>query len=276
MTNLKTIPISLTIAGSDSGGGAGIQCDLKTFSALGVYGTSAITSLTAQNTCGVKSIYDVSPQFLRDQIESVLTDFNVASIKIGMLHKPEHVDVVADCLRCYKPKYVVLDPVMISKSGAKLLQNEATAALINKLIPLATVLTPNLPEAAALLGKQIRSSREIEWAARELLQFGPHIVVLKGGHLLESADSSDCIVTRDNIDLPLWIHEARLKTKNTHGTGCTFSAAIASYLAHEFTSIEAIIKAKSYITCAIIGAIDSNIGRGYGPVHHFFQHHPRF
>ncbi|UTW11303.1 bifunctional hydroxymethylpyrimidine kinase/phosphomethylpyrimidine kinase [Marinobacterium rhizophilum] len=261
-------PIALTIAGSDSGGGAGIQADLKAFSALGVYGASVIAALTAQNTREVRAIQDVPPEFIRSQIQTVFDDLAVGAVKIGMLSQPAVIAVVAEELQRYGARNIVLDPVMVAKSGDKLLAEAAVESLRTRLLPLATILTPNLPEAAVLLECAEPADRdEMILAARALLEFGPQAVLLKGGHL-QGQDSADLLCTRDQL---LWLPARRIDTRNTHGTGCTLSSAIAAELAKGMPVQSAIENAKAYISAAIAAADRLEIGSGHGPVHHF--HH---
>ncbi len=263
---------TLTIAGSDSGGGAGIQADLKTFSALGCYGMSVITALTAQNTTGVRSIFEVSSDFIGDQIDAVLSDIGADAVKIGMLHRSEIIRVVAERLKHYGMKSVVLDPVMVAKSGDHLLKDEATDTLKDVLFPITKILTPNLPEASVLLARKISGSDEMEKAAMDLTDLGPSIVVIKGGHS-DSSQSDDYVCIRDarGNTQGTWLKTTRIKTQNTHGTGCTFSSAIASFLAHGFDSLTAIRKAKDYLFDAIKAGADYKLGSGHGPVHHFHR-----
>ena len=258
--------IALTIAGSDSGGGAGIQADLKTFSALGVYGASVITALTAQNTIGVHGIHDVPADFVRAQMDAVLTDLKINAIKIGMLGRRDVVSAVAGGLKTWPQRPAVLDPVLVSTSGRTLLADDAIATLITDLIPLATLITPNLPEAARLLGCNEASSRqEVEDQARRLLQFGCEAVLLKGGHSSDS-ESADLLMTATTLR---WFTAPRLPTHNTHGTGCTLSSAITAGLARGLTLENAIAAAKVYVTDAIRAADTLSVGAGRGPVHHF-------
>lgn len=261
-----TTPIALTIAGSDSGGGAGIQADLKTFSALGVYGASVITALTAQNTREVRAIEDASPAFVVSQIETVLDDLDVGAVKIGMLSRPEIIAAVAATLEDRQIKNIVLDPVMVAKSGDSLLQEDAVSALRELLLPMASVITPNLPEAAVLLGTvEPQNEEEMVAAAKALLALGPASVLLKGGHLTgpESVD-----IFHDGAE-PSRLSAARVLSRNTHGTGCTLSSAIAAHLARGFELREAVSAAKDYLTAAIAAADSLMIGSGHGPVHHF-------
>ena len=232
----------LTIAGSDSGGGAGIQADLKTFSALGCYGMSVVTALTAQNTRGVTGIHAVPPAFVVQQMAAVFTDIGVDAVKIGMLYSAELIQAVADGLRRHGAANIVLDPVMVAQSGDKLLQDEAITALKDHLLPLATVLTPNLPEAAVLLGREVNGLDDMQAAAKSLAAFGSRSVLLKGGHA-QGDDSSDVLFITDD-DRCVVLGDRRVRTANTHGTGCTLSSAIAAYLAKGETIAPAVRNAK--------------------------------
>lgn len=266
--NSLSVPNALTIAGSDSGGGAGIQADLKTFSALKVYGASVITALTAQNTRSVKSIYPVSPAFVHDQLEAVFSDIEIQAVKTGMLGSSAMVAVVADYLSTRDHLKLVVDPVMISKSGNALLAPEAVSVLIESLMPLMYLITPNLPEVSALLGKSEPSSvSEMKVAARELYQLGARNVLLKGGHL-ESEFSPDILFDGEKF---IEFESPRIETKNTHGTGCTLASAITAFLAHGQNVEEAVGNAKIYITSAIAAADQLNVGAGHGPVNHFHE-----
>jgi hydroxymethylpyrimidine/phosphomethylpyrimidine kinase len=257
----------LTIAGSDSGGGAGIQADLKTFSALGTYGASVITALTAQNTRAVTAIHDVPPAFVTAQIDAVFDDIAIAAVKIGMLSRPAIIDAVADGLRRHRAQSVVLDPVMVAKSGDRLLRPEAIAALKERLLPLAAVITPNLPEAAVLLElEEPRDEAGMIDATARLRALGPRAVLLKGGHLETGTQSIDVL---DDGAAPLTLAAPRIATGNTHGTGCTLSAAIAALLARGLPLRAAVGEAKTYVTAAIRAADRLNVGHGHGPVHHF-------
>lgn len=261
----------LTIAGSDSGGGAGIQADLKTFAALGCYGTSVLTAVTAQNTVEVKSVYELHLSCIEDQLNAVLDDVGCDAVKIGMLHSKEVIMLVAKSLRQHRVKNIVLDPVMLAKSGDRLLQSDAIQALKDCLFPLATIITPNLPESSDLLGRSIVTKDSMEDAAKELLALGPESVVIKGGHLKDE-EPSDCLVLRDGLQTKTqWFHAPRLSTQNTHGTGCTLSSAIAANLAQSKSIPEAVQSAKVYLTKAIAAGAHYCLGRGHGPVHHFFQ-----
>lgn len=263
---LAPTPIALTIAGSDSGGGAGIQADLKTFSACQVYGASVVTAVTAQNTVGVTAVHDIPAAVVKAQIKAVLNDLKPDVIKIGMLFSPAIIDAVAEALTGYKGA-VVLDPVMIAKSGDVLLQDAAVDALIRTLLPRADLLTPNLPEAARLLGlPEAQGVHAMADQGRALLALGPGAVLMKGGH------SGDAICTDLLLrgDQPVHsLSAARVDTRNTHGTGCTYSAAIAAGLAKGLALPEAVQAAHAYLQQAITAADQLTIGAGHGPVHHF-------
>jgi hydroxymethylpyrimidine kinase/phosphomethylpyrimidine kinase len=259
----------LTIAGSDSGGGAGIQADLKTFSALGCYGMSVVTALTAQNTTGVTGIHAVPPDFVVQQMAAVFSDIGTDAVKIGMLYSAELIQAVSDGLRRHEASNIVLDPVMVAQSGDKLLQDAAITALKNHLLPLATVLTPNLPEAAVLLGQEVKGLDDMQEAAKNLAAFGSRSVLLKGGHA-QGDDSSDVLYIAED-DLCVVLGDRRIRTANTHGTGCTLSSAIAAYLAKGEAIAPAIRKAKTYIGEAIRAGAPYRLGHGSGPVHHFFS-----
>lgn len=261
-------PIAVTIAGSDSGGGAGIQADLKTFSALGVYGASVITALTAQNTLGVRAIHDAPPEFIAAQIDAVFSDLDVKAVKIGMLSRVATIETVANGIDRHRMRNVVLDPVMVAASGDRLLAQDAVAALRLMLIPRALVITPNLPEAAALLDAPIaKDEAEMQVQARALLKLGAKAVLIKGGHG-ESAESVDLLVDAGGV---VRLAAPRVPTANTHGTGCTLSSAIAAELAKGRALADAVRTAKTYITAAIKAADRLKIGKGRGPVHHFHQ-----
>jgi len=264
--NAEVIANALTIAGSDSGGGAGIQADLKTFSALGVYGASVIAALTAQNTLGVRAIHDPPVEFLRAQLDAVFEDIRIDAVKIGMLSRPEVIDAVADALRRYGVQRVVLDPVMVAKSGDRLLAPEAVAQLRERLVPLATVITPNLPEAALLLdAAEITRPEQMPDACRRLLDLGCTWALLKGGHL-PGPESVDVLCDETRV---LHFPAVRVRTRNTHGTGCTLSSAIAAYLARGMDVPEAVARAKDYLTAALHAADTLAVGHGHGPVQHF-------
>jgi hydroxymethylpyrimidine/phosphomethylpyrimidine kinase len=260
------VPIAVTIAGSDSSGGAGIQADLKTFSALNVYGASIVTALTAQNTRGVAAIHDVPPEFITAQIDAVFSDLAVNAVKIGMLSRPEAILAVAAGLDRYRQTLVVLDPVMVATSGDRLLAPDAVAVLKRDLFPRALVITPNLAEAAALLGAPLaQSETEMRAQAQQLLTLGTNAVLIKGGHA-SGPLSVDLLVTRDAVARLIG---PRVETKNTHGSGCTLSAAIAAGLAKGQRLAEAAADAKNYVSEAIGAADELNVGQGHGPVHHF-------
>jgi hydroxymethylpyrimidine/phosphomethylpyrimidine kinase len=262
----RMTPIAVTIAGSDSGGGAGLQGDLKTFSALGVYGASVVTALTAQNTAGVTAIHDVPADFVTAQMDAVFSDLRVDAVKIGMLSQPAVIHAVAAGLERWRQSKVVLDPVMVASSGDRLLARDAVEVLMRLLVPRAAVLTPNLPEAAALLGVPVAQSEdEMRAQAQRLLALGAQAVVIKGGHA-QGRDSVDLLVDRNGVvALPL----GRISSRNTHGTGCAFSAAIAAGLAKGMDLEAATRSAKAYVHAAIAAADALAIGSGAGPVHHF-------
>jgi hydroxymethylpyrimidine/phosphomethylpyrimidine kinase len=263
-------PIALTIAGSDSSGGAGIQADLKTFAALGVYGASAISALTSQNTRGVTGIHQVPASFVRDQIDAVFDDLDVGAVKIGMVAQREVIEAIAASLARWKPKHVVLDPVMVATSGDRLLLPDAIDALRNALIPCAHIVTPNLPEAAALLNEPVaRDDAEIEAQGKRLLALGCKSVLIKGGHG-EGPESTDYFVTDAGVTA---LPSARVHTKNTHGTGCTLSSAIAAELAKGADMDTAVRSAKAYVSAAIAAADTFTVGHGHGPVHHFHRYY---
>jgi hydroxymethylpyrimidine/phosphomethylpyrimidine kinase len=258
--------IAVTIAGSDSGGGAGIQADLKTFSALGVYGASVITALTAQNTKGVTGIHDVPAHFIAQQIDAVFSDLNVNAVKIGMLSVPVAIATVAAGLDRWRQHLVVLDPVMIATSGDRLLAPNAVELLKRELFPRATVITPNLHEAAALLDEPVaKTESEMRSQAEKLLKLGARAVLIKGGHA-QGPDAIDLLVTSD---ASARLVAEKVDTENTHGTGCTLSAAIAAGLAKGHRLSEAVADAKTYVTRAIESADELSIGQGHGPTHHF-------
>jgi hydroxymethylpyrimidine/phosphomethylpyrimidine kinase len=260
---------ALTIAGSDSGGGAGIQADLKTFAALGCYGMSVITALTAQNTVAVTGIHAVPPEFIALQLDAVLTDIGTDVVKIGMLHSPEVIKTVAQFLDLHNCSPIVLDPVMVTRSGDKLLEDDAVQALKEYLFPLATVITPNLAEASVLLGRDVRDRSEMAAACRDLAGLGCDRVFLKGGALTDST-SVDILYDRLSGEV-LELESPRIDTPNSHGTGCTTSSAIAAYLAKGLALPAAVRETKTYIDGALQGGADLRIGAGHGPVHHFYN-----
>jgi len=258
--------IAVTIAGSDSGGGAGIQADLKTFSALGVYGASVITALTAQNTVGVTAIHDVPPDFVTAQIDAVFSDLAVDAVKIGMLARTGVIEAVAAGLDRWRPANVVLDPVMVATSGDKLLAPDAIATLRRELLRRARVVTPNLPEAAALLDTEVAGNEtEMQVQAERILALGAQAVLIKGGHGT-GAVSTDFLFDGASVTR---LSVPRIATRNTHGTGCTLSSAIAAGLAKGQNLADAVRIAKAYVTAAIAAADRLAIGKGHGPVHHF-------
>ncbi len=264
--------IALTIAGSDSSGGAGIQADLKTFSALGVYGASAITALTAQNTRGVQAVHAVPPDFILKQIEAVARDLDVGAVKIGMLATSAIIEAVAAGLNSFPGVPVVLDPVMVAASGDALLDEGAVETLRAVLVPRASLITPNLPEAAKLLdGKQAGHERDMSAQAKALQRFGAQAALIKGGHG-EGDKAVDILVDAEG---EMRLEAPRVKTRNTHGTGCTLSSAIAAELAKGASLREAVLVAKAYVTTAIETADALRIGKGRGPVHHFHALWPR-
>ena len=261
-----TVPIALTIAGSDSSGGAGIQADLKTFAALGVYGASVITALTAQNTNGVTGIHQVPADFVAAQIDAVFGDLDVKAVKIGMVAQLSTIDAIAAGLTRWSPKYVVLDPVMVATSGDRLLAMDAVEALRTKLIPRASLITPNLPEAAALLDEPVAASdAAIESQGKRLLAMGCPAVLIKGGHG-QGAESTDYLVSGNGVVV---LAAPRIATKNTHGTGCSLSSAIAAGLARGENMEIAVRHAKTWISAAIAAADRLDVGHGHGPIHHF-------
>ncbi|ACE83800.1 bifunctional hydroxymethylpyrimidine kinase/phosphomethylpyrimidine kinase [Cellvibrio japonicus] len=265
---MNMTPIALTIAGSDSGGGAGIQADLKTFSALGVFGCSAISSLTAQNTLGVQGVYPIPPSFVQAQIGSVLSDIPVGAIKTGMLATADIIAAVAESLRCYPQIPLVLDPVMVATSGDRLLAEDAIATLLQELLPLARLVTPNLHEAAVLLNTApAQTQAEMQTQGQALLGLGAQAVLMKGGHA-GAMDASDLLVTAEGITV---FSAPRLATRNTHGTGCTLASAIAAGLAKGLELQDAVKSAKAYLHQALAHAEKLHIGQGAGPVHHFYS-----
>jgi hydroxymethylpyrimidine/phosphomethylpyrimidine kinase len=258
--------IALTIAGSDSGGGAGIQADLKTFSALGVYGASVIAALTAQNTRGVTGIHDVPPDFVTAQMDAVFPDLDIDAVKIGMLSRAPIIEAVVAGLAKHKAKNIVLDPVMVATSGDRLLEGAAVDILRSKLIPMAAVITPNLPEAAALLSAPVAANEsDMRLQAEKLIAGGAQAVLIKGGHG-EDPEAVDLLVEPTRVTR---LTALRVDTRNTHGTGCTLSSAIAAGLAKGLSLADAVRAAKDYITAAIAASDRLHVGRGHGPVHHF-------
>ena len=261
-------PRVLTIAGSDSGGGAGIQADLKTFAALGCYGMTAITALTAQNTMGVQAIQSVPAAFLKAQLQSVLDDIGVDVVKIGMLHSPEVVEVVAWAIDHYQLKRVVLDPVMVATSGDKLIADETVAVLVRELFPRVQLITPNLDEAALLLGRPVPNEAALPQACADLQSMGAASVLLKGGHL-QGEDVVDLLLLADASSHTL--RSKRISSRNVHGTGCTLSSAIASHWALGFDLTQAVEHARTYILGAIQAGTSVTTGQGHGPLNHGFS-----
>ncbi|MCX7570159.1 bifunctional hydroxymethylpyrimidine kinase/phosphomethylpyrimidine kinase [Tumebacillus sp. DT12] len=257
-----TVSRALTIAGSDSGGGAGIQADLKTFTVLGVYGMSALTAITAQNTLGVHSIYNLPLQAIEEQIDAVASDIGVDAVKTGMLSQVPIIETVARKIKEHNIPNLVVDPVMVAKGGAKLLESDSQHALITHLLPLATVVTPNLPEAEVLTGLSIRTVEDMKEAAKKIHAFGPRYVVVKGGHL--EGDALDILFDGETFEIFV---TDRYETRHTHGTGCTFSAAITAELAKGRSIHAAVETAKDFITCAIRDTL--GLGQGHGPTNHW-------
>ena len=279
MNRNKSYPIVLSIAGSDSSGGAGIQADLKTFSALGVYGATAITAITAQNTLGVVSQMSLPPQMVREQIVAVMDDLHPSVVKIGMLSNAEIVNAVAEVLSEYKPK-IVLDPVIVSTSGHRLLSVEAQEVIKEKLLPISELVTPNIPEMETLTNMPLLSFEEKEKVANYLLSLGAKAVLLKGGHE-DGEVKTDVLYFKGqqsivNGQQSLSLISESISTKNVHGTGCTLSSAIAAFLALDYSLEDAVREAKHYITEAIRAGADVKIGHGFGPVNHFFNPKPLF
>lgn len=258
-------PRVLSIAGSDSGGGAGIQADLKTFSALGCYGMTAITALTAQNTCGVRAIHAVPPQMLRDQIDAVMEDIGADAVKIGMLHSPEIVQTVAQAIDRHAMQHVVFDPVMVATSGAVLIDNSAIEVLVRELFGRAAVITPNLDEAALLVGYPLGSKQDMERAALDLLAKGARAVLLKGGHL-PGRTVTDLLLSAGGEKL--WMEAPRIDSPNTHGTGCTLSSAIAAHLALGASLPDAVQQARNFVREALQAGAQVHTGKGSGPLNH--------
>ncbi|SKB56934.1 bifunctional hydroxymethylpyrimidine kinase/phosphomethylpyrimidine kinase [Dyadobacter psychrophilus] len=265
---MNRYPTILTIAGSDSGGGAGIQADLKTIGALGGYGTSAITALTAQNTLGVRAIFPVPGEFLNEQLLAVLEDIKVDAVKIGMIGTVENAMVITDIIERFKPGFVVIDPVMASSSGTKLSTAEIISVFWEKLFPIADLVTPNLDEAKLLLGREIDSLETMQEAASEMITKGCRAVLLKGGHMV-SETLFDVLAQKDQEVLVF--ESAFIASRNLHGTGCTLSSAIATFMAQGNSLPEAIIFAKEYISNAIEAGRTARTGNGNGPLNHFFD-----
>ena len=259
----------LTIAGSDCSGGAGIQADIKAISALGGYAASAITAITVQNTCGVTGIHPVPASYVKAQIEAVMTDIKPSAIKIGMINDVEIVKAIAESIKKYKPKFVVFDPVMVSTSGCKLIEDKAIEAIKEELIPLSTIITPNLSEAMVLTGDSISDAASMTAAGNKILESGCGAVLIKGGHL-EGNDMCDVLCIKEG-NTPYIYTASKISSKNTHGTGCTLSSSIATYLALGETLQEAVRKAKDYVHKGILNGKDVCIGSGHGPLNHFYS-----
>jgi len=263
---MTRIPNILSIAGSDPSGGAGIQADIKAISANGGYAMAALTALTAQNTQGVSAVETLDPGFVTAQIEAVFADIRVDAVKLGMIANAAIAEAVADCLEQHRPAHLVVDPVMVAKGGARLLAEDAVTAVRERLLPLASVITPNLPEAAALLDTdEITTRVEMPDLARRLLALGPQAVLLKGGHL-GGANSPDLLLTGDG---ETWLVKPRIATRNTHGTGCTLSAALAARLALDGDILTATMQSREYVQAAIAAADSLSVGKGHGPTQHF-------
>lgn len=256
---------ALTIAGSDSGGGAGIQADIKSFAAAGVYGTSVITSVTSQNTQGVTDIFNLPLSSIESQIDAIFTDFDISCVKTGMLSTAEIIQTVSDKLQDYNVKKLVVDPVMVAKGGSRLLQESAVNTLIESLIPQAYIITPNIEEAEFLLDCKINTEEKMKKAAKELMKMGSEFVLLKGGHL-KSKYAKDILV---GANTELSFSSEKIDSKNTHGTGCTYASSIAAYLAKGFDIEKAVQTAKNYIYEAISNSRNLGIGSGHGPLNHF-------
>ena len=288
MNQSKSYPKVLSIAGSDSSGGAGIQADLKTFSALGVYGATAITAITAQNTQGVNSQFALEPQMVYDQIAAVMDDIEPSVVKIGMLSNTAIVEAVAKALHDYKPSFIILDPVIVSSTGHRLLSIEAQETIKEKLIPIADLLTPNIPEMKALTDSSLSSLEEKKEAAQHLFKLGAKAILLKGGHeegeikkdylFFNGLKAKDKSLKSASVSMSMSASVSMSEyssetvvTKNTHGTGCTLSSAIAAFIARGLSLEDAISEAKNYVTEAIRAGADVKIGKGIGPVNHFFN-----
>ena len=267
----SSTPIVLTIAGSDSGGGAGIQADIKAISATGSYACSVITAITAQNTLGVSAIFPIPLEHVEKQLDAVFTDLNVVAVKVGMLADCDIIKIVAAKIKQYQPAFLVVDPVMVATSGDLLLQTSAINTLKSELLPLADLITPNLPEGAALINCEVPDNEDsMATMITGLRQLGATGVLLKGGHLEQDENSNDLLILSEQVH-----HFAakRINTRNTHGTGCTLSSAIASYLAQGHELLEAVRLGKQYISQAIAHADELTVGKGHGPVNHFFSGH---
>lgn len=266
---MKKYPCVLTIAGSDCSGGAGIQADIKSISALGAYAASAITAITVQNTCGVEAIHPIPPTFVAGQIKAVMTDIRPSAVKIGMVNDVEIIHTIASSLREFKPQYVVFDPVMVSTSGCRLIEDTAIDALTAELMPLATIITPNLSEAEVLAGHPVKTVEEMKTTAKELLRFGSKSVLIKGGHL-EGGEMVDVLQIQGH-DKPYLFSAHLVNSKNTHGTGCSLSSSIATFLALGEPIEKAVEKGKDFVYQGICSGKDIHIGEGHGPLNHFYS-----
>lgn len=266
---MQAYPVVLTIAGSDSGGGAGIQADLKTISALGAYGASAITAITVQNTLGVRTIHSIPYDIIEGQIDAVMSDFDVKAVKVGMINHPEVATIIDRAIQKYKPLHVVIDPVMVATSGDVLIQEHAIEQLKTKLFLSADVITPNLNETSILLNRMITNQDEMEDAARSLTFLGCKAALVKGGHL-QQGEMVDVLWVKEE-DKAYYFSAPKIQTNNLHGTGCSLSSAIATFLAFGDTIPQSVEHAKKYITQAIRAGKDVKIGQGNGPVNHFFN-----
>ncbi|SKA74155.1 bifunctional hydroxymethylpyrimidine kinase/phosphomethylpyrimidine kinase [Enterovibrio nigricans] len=267
---IKT-PIVLTIAGSDSGGGAGIQADIKAISATGGFACSVITAITSQNTLGVSAIFPIPIDHVASQLDAVFSDLNIVAVKVGMLADSNIIRIVAEKIKQYRPTFLVVDPVMVATSGDLLLETDAISTLKSELLPLADIITPNLPEGAALTGLSVPETEdEMSAMISDLRALGAKAVLLKGGHLEIDANSNDLLILNDHVEV---LRAKRTQTKNTHGTGCSLSSAIASYLAQGNDLLRAVQLGKQYISEAIAHADELDVGQGHGPVNHFFSGH---
>lgn len=266
---MKRYATVLTIAGSDCSGGAGIQADIKTISALGAYAASAITAITVQNTLGVTDIHPIPATFVEGQIISVLTDIRPNAVKIGMVNDIEIIHSIATCMHKYKPKHIIFDPVMVSSSGRRLIDENTFESLVKELIPETTLITPNLNEAEVLIGHPVTNINDMQRAAKELLKYGSQAVLVKGGHL-QGGNMVDVLQVRQH-ESPFLFSAPQIESKNTHGTGCTLSSAIATYLALGENIEQAVKKAKNYLYEGLSAGKDIHIGEGHGPLNHFYQ-----
>ncbi len=266
---MKKYPCVLTIAGSDCSGGAGIQADIKSISALGAYAASAITAITVQNTCGVEGIHPIPPQFVGNQIKAVMTDIRPKSVKIGMVNDVEIIRTIAASLKEFNPQHIVFDPVMVSTSGCRLIEKTAIRALIDELIPLAELITPNLSEAEILANHPVKTVEDMKKAAKELLRFGCRAVLIKGGHL-EGGEMIDVLQVKQQEE-PYLFSAHLVESQNTHGTGCSLSSAIATFLSLGESIEKAVEHGKEFVYKGICAGKDVHIGEGHGPLNHFYS-----